>query len=173
MFNLRDLANVVQGLMRAKPLYVSTAQVFQRLWLHENLRVYGDRLVSDEDRKQLQEVIGGTMKKRFGGDTPIEDMFSGPQLFADWLRGQVPEAERVYEELTDYEKARKVLDDYLEESHFSRRAVRPDSLLRCGHPARGEDIAHPAAAARAHGPRWRRGDGQAHARTLCRVRQRL
>jgi dynein heavy chain len=71
--------------------------MFQRLWLHENLRVYGDRLVNDADRTQLQEMIGGTMKKRFGGDTPIDEMFSRPQIFADWLRGLVPDAERIYD----------------------------------------------------------------------------
>jgi dynein heavy chain len=31
MFNLRDLASVVQGLMKAKPYSISTAQIFQRL----------------------------------------------------------------------------------------------------------------------------------------------
>ncbi|OHT09907.1 Dynein heavy chain family protein [Tritrichomonas foetus] len=121
VFNLRDLANVVQGIMRAKPDYVSTPQILEKLWLHENVRVYSDRLVCDADRKQLQEILTSTMKKKLGTDISAEDVFEGPLLFSDYLRGFVADNERFYEELPDYDKARKVLDDYLEEYHFSRR----------------------------------------------------
>ena len=121
MFNLRDLTNVVQGIMRAKPDSVSTPQVLEKLWLHENVRVYSDRLVCDEDRKQLQDILTGTMKKRLGADLSAEDVFEGPLLFSDYLRGFVADNERFYEEVPSYEKARKVLEDYLEEYHFTRR----------------------------------------------------
>lgn len=39
--------------------------VLARLWLHENMRVFGDRLVGSQDRSYLQRLLHSLLKARF------------------------------------------------------------------------------------------------------------
>ena len=39
--------------------------VLTRLWQHENMRVFQDRLVDSEDRGYLQRLLHGLLKSRF------------------------------------------------------------------------------------------------------------
>ena len=60
-FNMRHLANVFQGLLNADPTLLVTNVNVARLWVHECLRVFSDRLIDDDDRgwmrKQVSDVI--------------------------------------------------------------------------------------------------------------------
>ncbi|KAJ1636953.1 hypothetical protein T492DRAFT_353499 [Pavlovales sp. CCMP2436] len=49
-FNLRDIASVMQGCLSADPKEILAPADMVALWVHENARVYYDRLVSVEDR---------------------------------------------------------------------------------------------------------------------------
>jgi dynein heavy chain, axonemal len=51
-FNLRDLSKVFQGMQCAGGT-LKSAEGMARLWVHEMLRVFADRLISDEDRDLL------------------------------------------------------------------------------------------------------------------------
>lgn len=44
------MENVVVGICSLSPKKVSDAVVVVRCWCHENMRVYADRLINDEDR---------------------------------------------------------------------------------------------------------------------------
>jgi dynein heavy chain len=48
-FGVRDVANVTRGLCLSESDSFVDAHVFLRLWLHECMRVFCDRLVSDDD----------------------------------------------------------------------------------------------------------------------------
>jgi dynein heavy chain len=49
-FNLRDVSKVAQGLCAAsKRDYAQPVHVV-RLWAHENVRVFSDRLIDEKDR---------------------------------------------------------------------------------------------------------------------------
>lgn len=65
MFNLRDFARVVQGLTLSEPETCPDVNAMQRLWVHEILRVYYDRLVDDADRKWLYECVVRTTLECF------------------------------------------------------------------------------------------------------------
>ena len=57
LFNLRQVAEVVQGLLSV-PLETLTflddkEGYLRRLWLHESLRVYQDRLIDEADKRQF------------------------------------------------------------------------------------------------------------------------
>ena len=58
-FNLRDLSSVFNGILLAPINVLKTTGVMKRLWVHECLRVFSDRLICDEDKeiflKMLQE----------------------------------------------------------------------------------------------------------------------
>ncbi|KAG5460306.1 MAG: P-loop containing dynein motor region D4-domain-containing protein, partial [Olpidium bornovanus] len=72
-FNLRDFSRVVQGLVLSDPTNYTDVTFMVRLWVHEVLRVYGDRLVSDEDRKSLFGVISSTVAGKF--NSSMEEIF--------------------------------------------------------------------------------------------------
>ena len=50
-FNLRDFSKIVQNMMLAVPqLYRGSPLGIVRMWAHECLRVFHDRLILEEDR---------------------------------------------------------------------------------------------------------------------------
>ena len=49
-FNLRDVSKVICGVCLATKKEVPNSDVLTRLWAHEITRVFGDRLINDEDR---------------------------------------------------------------------------------------------------------------------------
>ena len=85
-FNLRDLAKVFQGLMAASKKCWNEEEALLRLWVHENQRVFSDRLTDDTDRKWFTELLDRMlqqhMKKSFQQVIP-----TGVVMFVDFLQG--------------------------------------------------------------------------------------
>lgn len=52
-FNMRDLSRLFNGLCSASPRYVKTKEDFLKLWYHESLRTFHDRLINHEDQEYL------------------------------------------------------------------------------------------------------------------------
>lgn len=52
-FNMRDLSRFFNGICSASPKYLKTKEDFLKLWYHESLRVFHDRLVSINDQSYL------------------------------------------------------------------------------------------------------------------------
>lgn len=55
-FNLRDVARVIQGVMRADPKTTTEPDQLTTLWLHEASRVFADRLVNAEDTAWFRQA---------------------------------------------------------------------------------------------------------------------
>ncbi|GBG28212.1 Dynein heavy chain 2, axonemal [Hondaea fermentalgiana] len=83
-FNMRNLSSVVQGLCRSSHEAYTTPLSFVRLFLHESMRVFSDRLVSEKDMTNFRSLLVGVSKKYF--EEEQDDMFEEPLLFADFVR---------------------------------------------------------------------------------------
>ncbi|TGZ67987.1 hypothetical protein CRM22_004505 [Opisthorchis felineus] len=119
VFNLRDLSKCVQGILQADPTVIRDKNAITRLFLHESLRVFHDRLISQEDKNFFYEMLVEMAGKYFGEDMEVESFSKTPILFGDFLKPGLPRSERLYEELTSTEKARNLLNEYLDEYNFS------------------------------------------------------
>lgn len=64
-YNMRDLSKVFQGL-QALGVPLDDTKKFTRLWAHEVLRVFHDRLVSDEDRAWFCNLLKAQVDKHLG-----------------------------------------------------------------------------------------------------------
>ena len=67
LFNLRDISKIFQGVTQARAAIVGDALGLVRLWAHECLRVFCDRLISDDDRHWFESMLGSTTEKAFSG----------------------------------------------------------------------------------------------------------
>ncbi|GFR40055.1 hypothetical protein Agub_g593 [Astrephomene gubernaculifera] len=129
IFNLRDLSKMFQGMSFVGEALDNEPERLQRLWVHEALRVYHDRLVDDADREWIANQIRTQVEKHFstrfdkllsrlageGGDGSRAARVGAASLrrlmFADFL---TPGAEpRRYEEVTDFERLTAVVGVYL------------------------------------------------------------
>jgi dynein heavy chain len=64
-FNVRHLTNIFQGLLIAKQEAIKEPDNFIKLWVHESERIYGDRLVSQENLIVYKAIVGDLVKKSF------------------------------------------------------------------------------------------------------------
>lgn len=65
LFNMRDIWRVIQGICGSSNRYVLDANDVVRLWYHENMRVYHDRLTTESDRIMLKEMLNTKITKFF------------------------------------------------------------------------------------------------------------
>ena len=70
LFNLRDVAKVIQGVLMASPHTVDTSERMLRLWVHECQRVFMDRFVRTKtnDEKKFMDVMTSQMNAVFQKD---------------------------------------------------------------------------------------------------------
>ena len=66
LFNLRDFAKVIIGVCLTDNTTLATSEQVVKIWVHEIMRVFSDRLVNDQDRDTILNSIKDTVKNRFG-----------------------------------------------------------------------------------------------------------
>lgn len=64
-FNLRDFSRVIQGCLLIERDAVESKHTMTRLFVHEVLRVFYDRLINDEDRSWLFNLTKIVIRDHF------------------------------------------------------------------------------------------------------------
>ncbi|KAM9310019.1 dynein axonemal heavy chain 11 [Pholidichthys leucotaenia] len=110
IFNLRDIANIFQGILLSGPENVKDSTDLAMLWLHESCRVYSDKLVDLKDLQLFQKLQMETVHECFEG---LDDKRFKKQPLLYCHFAQMSE-EPSYTLVTDWSALRTVLIDALE-----------------------------------------------------------
>lgn len=129
-FSIHDLGRVFNGCMCLRKDLSDNKKLFPRVWIHETLRVFYDRLVDLDDRKWLLELVDERVEKDFGTtlSTVFEDWKDNEEsdkielhrlsslLFAFSSDRDCPSEEKRYEEIHDIgvlkEAALRAIDEF-------------------------------------------------------------
>ncbi|KAL7390222.1 hypothetical protein ABVT39_017308 [Epinephelus coioides] len=136
IFNLRDFARVIQGVLLAPHTHMQDGDKFIRLWIHEVCRVFYDRLIDKEDK----ETFFGIVKERTSNffkqslekllshlspDGKVGDESICSLFFGDYAK---PDSDdKAYDEITDLCALQEVMEFYLDDYNNSTKA--PMSLV--------------------------------------------
>ncbi|RYG70357.1 hypothetical protein EON64_00405, partial [archaeon] len=124
-FNLRDLSKVFQGVLMGDVNTIKEKDSFIRLWTHECLRVFHDRLTDDPDRTWFKNLIGTTVKDAFSMDfSKIKGEHSNI-IFCNF--SDPKSILKPYIELADRSNLEKVMGDYLED--YNQMTSKPMNLV--------------------------------------------
>ena len=77
-FNLRDLSKVLQGMLLITPDKCKSLDVMTRLWVHESMRVFHDRLISVEDKDYYKVMASELVEKNFA--VVLEGKYEDPPV---------------------------------------------------------------------------------------------
>ncbi|KAK3912297.1 Dynein heavy chain, cytoplasmic [Frankliniella fusca] len=104
VYSPREMTRWVRGICEAiRPLETLNVEGLVRLWAHEALRLFQDRLVDDAERRWTNENIDIVAQKHFPGIDKSMAL-ARPILYSNWLSKDYVPVNR--EELREYVKAR-------------------------------------------------------------------
>eukprot|EP00803_Ostreobium_quekettii_P003694 evm.model.scf_198.7 EVM.evm.TU.scf_198.7 scf_198:70733-88803(+) len=127
-FNLRDISRVIQGILMLKPQSLGKSPaakgMYVRLWTHEILRVFYDRLVDVKEAEWFISTLKETTKTNLGcdfvrvfdrlatsDDVSVEDLRQ--LFFGDYMDEAEEPSERTYCEVEDVGSLVAKMEEYL------------------------------------------------------------
>ena len=104
VYSPRELTRWVRGVYEAiRPLETLSVEGLVRIWAHEALRLFQDRLVAEDERKWTDDAVRRIAMEYFP-TIDEEKALGGPILFSNWLSKHYMPVDR--EQLRDFVKAR-------------------------------------------------------------------
>jgi dynein heavy chain, axonemal len=131
LFNLRDIARVVQGLLRAEASQFPDRDSVVRLWTHESMRVFSDRFTSMEDMERFRKKLLDAQLSKHAEtfyDKVVEACEvpeAGPVICAF----SPPGDERPYGEVTDMAKLKHSLEIGLQDYNDDPKHIAMELVL--------------------------------------------
>jgi dynein heavy chain len=118
-FNLRDMSKIFQGLCSANSKTTTQVVELIRLWIHENKRVFGDRMISQEDRDTLDDLLNDEVINSF--KLTKEQVYVTERIiFGDYMSGIDSEI-RPYIWIQDLKDMVKKIESYLEDYNSGQK----------------------------------------------------
>uniref|UniRef100_A0A8C3D352 Dynein axonemal heavy chain 12 n=1 Tax=Cairina moschata TaxID=8855 RepID=A0A8C3D352_CAIMO len=126
-FNLRDFSRVIHGCLLIKRHGVENKHIMIRLFVHEVFRVFYDRLVEDDDRAWLFNLIKNIVKEHFKEafdsvfahlrqeNTPVTEENMRSLFFGDYMNPELEGDERLYVEIPNIQLFGDVVEQCLDE----------------------------------------------------------
>jgi dynein heavy chain len=139
-FNLRDISRIFQGLCGANNKLCFTPVHIARMWIHENKRVFGDRLIDNIDRDWLDEILVNESCTTLG--LQKEEIFNSSRIiFGDYMQG-IEVENRVYAQVENLKDFVSKIEEFLEEynSAVKNQMKLVMFLDACDHVSRIERV---------------------------------
>lgn len=130
------MSKIFQGLCSAQQK--TTTQVLEliRMWIHENKRVFGDRMISQEDRDTLDELLLNEAANNFKL-TKDQIYVTERIIFVDYING-IDGENRPYIWIQDLKDLVRKVEGYLED--YNQGVKNPMRLIlfldACDHVSR-------------------------------------
>ncbi|KAK3755600.1 hypothetical protein QZH41_017589, partial [Actinostola sp. cb2023] len=104
IYSPREMTRWVRGICEAmRPLETMSIEALVRIWAHEALRLFQDRLVEEDERRWTNENVDLVALKHFP-NIDSKTALNRPILYSNWLSKDYVAVEQ--EELRDFVKAR-------------------------------------------------------------------
>ena len=138
IFNLRDISKVLQG-VSSLTLEITKEKIdVARIWVHEMTRVFGDRLINDEDRGWLKNLLEKEALEVYDADKDKLYEYGKTIIYCDFM-GADAFSKRNYNLVTNIpdfiKRINQRLDEYNEESKKKKLKL-VMFLDACGHVSR-------------------------------------
>ena len=89
-------------MLMVSPKHCSSKQALARLWVHESMRVFHDRLIGDQDKTHFMSILTELVNKHLSSAAgPASELLPQDQsiLFGDFLQPDLEPEDRVYQEV--------------------------------------------------------------------------
>uniref|UniRef100_A0A8D3CSS9 AAA+ ATPase domain-containing protein n=1 Tax=Scophthalmus maximus TaxID=52904 RepID=A0A8D3CSS9_SCOMX len=121
IFNLRDFARVIRGVLLVPNTNMLEGDKLIRLWIHEVYRVFYDRLIDNNDKEMFFSIL----LSHLSPDGIVVDECIRSLFFGDYAK---PDSDsRAYDEITDLQALQDVMEFYLNEYNSCSKS--PMSLV--------------------------------------------
>ncbi|XP_053982803.1 dynein axonemal heavy chain 7 [Hylaeus volcanicus] len=133
LFNLRDFSRVITGCAMIREESVESKTDFTKLWVHEILRVFGDRLIDKPDRRwlylKIKEVVDRILKESFDTvfdylpkfDEHLTEESLQSLIFGNFMDVDTIPVDRRYEEVKSTDEYLEVAISCLEDYNLTHR----------------------------------------------------
>uniref|UniRef100_A0A183SIA1 Dynein heavy chain 7, axonemal n=1 Tax=Schistocephalus solidus TaxID=70667 RepID=A0A183SIA1_SCHSO len=125
IFNLRDFSRVILGICLINKEHVEDKKTFIRLWAHEVMRVFYDRLTDDNDRKWLFDYTCELSRTSHSTYRPVGEQVSEETLhslmFGDYMDPDALPEDRAYEEIKDYNLMYPIVEQCLNDYNATHK----------------------------------------------------
>jgi dynein heavy chain len=100
---------------------VDAPEKFVRLWRHECMRIFHDRLISVEDKAVFVKKLDSLVTEKFGAFA--EHANTNPILFGDFRNAMREGEVQLYEDVFTFEAIKPVFEEVLEEYNTKRKPM--------------------------------------------------
>ena len=117
IYNLRDISKIFLGLSRGCSISLINQHSFIKLWAHECMRIFSDRMITIQDQQVFEKLLHKVINSEYGSFTMKQD-----SIWTSFLPCIHPDTQRqvnyIYNEVIDNDQLKRVCQTYLDEHNI-------------------------------------------------------